>query len=84
LGPLRDQFSKAQIQGTNDLAKWVELSSNIFFDFQAGIIREPSKNGANLYKVDGSNDIGITGAAPSNRFAQDSASTYNLDFDLKG
>uniref|UniRef100_UPI00311999E3 hypothetical protein n=2 Tax=Mesomycoplasma ovipneumoniae TaxID=29562 RepID=UPI00311999E3 len=42
LGPLRDQFSKAQIQGTNDLAKWVELSSNIFFDFQAGIIREPS------------------------------------------
>ncbi|WP_341433586.1 hypothetical protein, partial [Mesomycoplasma ovipneumoniae] len=41
-------------------------------------------NGANLYKVDGSNDIGITGAAPSNRFAQDSASTYNLDFDLKG
>ncbi|VEU71640.1 DUF1410 domain [Mesomycoplasma ovipneumoniae] len=84
LGPLRDQFSKAQIQGTNDLAKWVELSSNIFFDFQAGIIREPSKNGTNLYKVDGSNDIGITGAAPSNRFAQDSSSTYNLDFDLKG
>ncbi|WP_337896250.1 hypothetical protein [Mesomycoplasma ovipneumoniae] len=84
LGPLRDQFSKAQIHGTNDLAKWVELSSNIFFDFQAGIIREPSKNGGNLYKVDGSNDIGITGAAPSNRFAQDSASTYNLDFDLKG
>ncbi len=84
LGPLRDQFSKAQIQGTNDLAKWVELSSNIFFDFQAGIICEPSKNGTNLYKVDGSNDIGITGAAPSNRFAQDSSSTYNLDFDLKG
>ncbi|WP_337899055.1 hypothetical protein [Mesomycoplasma ovipneumoniae] len=86
LNPLRDQFSKAQIHGTNDLAKWVELSSNIFFDFQAGIIREPSKNGGNLYKVDGSNDIGITGAAPSNRFAQDSASasTYNLDFDLKG
>ncbi|WP_341491260.1 hypothetical protein [Mesomycoplasma ovipneumoniae] len=42
LEPLRNQFSRAQIQGVNDLGSWVDLSSNIFFSTQANLIRDLS------------------------------------------
>ncbi|MDO6829977.1 hypothetical protein [Mesomycoplasma ovipneumoniae] len=85
LEPLRNQFSRAQIQGVNDLASWVDLSSNIFFETQKTLIRDsttPTRQ--SLYKVDGSNDNGISRATDYNSFKRDSSLIYNLDFDVKG
>ncbi|WP_341515216.1 hypothetical protein [Mesomycoplasma ovipneumoniae] len=85
LEPLRNQFSRAQIQGVNDLASWVDLSSNIFFETQKTLIRDsttPTRQ--SLYKVDGSNDNGISRATNYNSFRRDSSNIYNLDFDVKG
>ncbi|MDW2930138.1 hypothetical protein [Mesomycoplasma ovipneumoniae] len=85
LAPLRNQFSKAQITGVSDLGNWVELSANIFFETQKTLIRDsttPVRQA--LYKVDGSNDTGISNATNYNSFRRDSGFIYNLDFDLKG
>ncbi|MHA0296814.1 zinc ribbon domain-containing protein [Mesomycoplasma ovipneumoniae] len=85
LEPLKDQFSKAQITGVSDLGNWVDLSSKIFFDLQKTLIRDsttPTRQ--QLYKVDGSNDTGISNVAKYNSFRRDSGFIYNLDFDLKG
>ncbi|WNM16185.1 hypothetical protein [Mesomycoplasma ovipneumoniae] len=85
LAPLRNQFSKAQITGVSDLGNWVELSANIFFENQKTLIRDsttPVRQA--LYKVDGSNDTGISNATNYNSFRRDSGFIYNLDFDLKG
>ncbi|VEU71656.1 DUF1410 domain [Mesomycoplasma ovipneumoniae] len=85
LAPLRNQFSRAQIRGVNDLDSWVDLSSNIFFSSQASLIRDLSTpNRQTLYRVDGSNDNGISRATDYNSFKQDSSLIYNLDFDVKG
>ncbi|MDW2918741.1 hypothetical protein, partial [Mesomycoplasma ovipneumoniae] len=85
LEPLRNQFSRAQIQGVNDLGSWVDLSSNIFFSTQANLIRDLSTpNRQTLYRVDGSNDNGITNINNYNSFKRDSSGIYNLDFDVKG
>ncbi|MHA0322900.1 hypothetical protein [Mesomycoplasma ovipneumoniae] len=85
LAPLKNQFSKAQITGVSDLGNWVELSANIFFETQKTLIRDsttPVRQA--LYKVDGSNDTGISNATNYNSFRRDSGFIYNLDFDLKG
>ncbi|WP_341495407.1 hypothetical protein [Mesomycoplasma ovipneumoniae] len=85
LAPLRNQFSRAQIRGVNDLDSWVDLSSNIFFSSQASLIRDLSTpNRQTLYRVDGSNDNGISRATDYNSFKRDSSGIYNLDFDVKG
>ncbi|MDW2931468.1 hypothetical protein [Mesomycoplasma ovipneumoniae] len=85
LAPLRNQFSRAQIRGVNDLDSWVDLSSNIFFSSQASLIRDLSTpTRQSLYKVDGSNDNGISRATDYNSFKRDSSLIYNLDFDVKG
>ncbi|MDW2929457.1 hypothetical protein R7X75_03370 [Mesomycoplasma ovipneumoniae] len=85
LAPLKNKFSKAQITGVSDLGNWVELSANIFFETQKTLIRDsttPVRQA--LYKVDGSNDTGISNATNYNSFRRDSGFIYNLDFDLKG
>ncbi|MHA0284071.1 hypothetical protein, partial [Mesomycoplasma ovipneumoniae] len=85
LAPLRNQFSKAQITGVSDLGNWVELSANIFFETQKTLIRDSTTPvRQTLYKVDGSNDTGISNATNYNSFRRDSGFIYNLDFDLKG
>ncbi len=86
LEPLRNQFSRAQIRGVDDLSSWVDLSGNIFFDLQKTLIRDLSTvNRQILYRVDGSNDNGITRTTVNyNSFRNDSSTIYNLDFDLKG
>ncbi|MDW2924576.1 hypothetical protein [Mesomycoplasma ovipneumoniae] len=86
LAPLKGQFSRAQIRGVDDLGSWVDLSGNIFFDLQKTLIRDLSTvNRQILYRVDGSNDNGITRTTVHyNSFRQDSSLIYNLDFDLKG
>ncbi|WNM15502.1 hypothetical protein [Mesomycoplasma ovipneumoniae] len=85
LAPLKDQFSRAQIQGTNDLAKWIELSSNIRFDNQSGIIKNPgSLNNQPTYKVDAINDDGSSAwSRATNQWTANNSSSYNLDFDVK-
>ncbi|WP_341517456.1 hypothetical protein [Mesomycoplasma ovipneumoniae] len=85
LAPLKDQFSRAQIRGVDDLGSWVNLSSNIFFNLQTTLIRDsttPTRQ--QLYKVDGSNDNGISNVIKYNSFRRDGGTIYNLDFDLKG
>ncbi len=85
LAPLKDRFTRAQIRGVSDLDKWVELSANIFFETQKTLIRDsttPTRQA--LYKVDGSNDVGISRATNYNSFRQDLSNIYNLDFDVKG
>ncbi|MDW2927382.1 hypothetical protein, partial [Mesomycoplasma ovipneumoniae] len=85
LAPLKDRFTRAQIRGVSDLGNWVELSANIFFETQKTLIRDsttPTRQ--TLYKVDGSNDVGISRATNYNSFRQDLSNIYNLDFDVKG
>ncbi|WP_337902219.1 hypothetical protein, partial [Mesomycoplasma ovipneumoniae] len=85
LAPLKDRFTRAQIKGVGDLGNWVELSANIFFETQKTLIRDsttPTRQA--LYKVDGSNDVGISRATNYNSFRQDLSNIYNLDFDVKG
>uniref|UniRef100_UPI00083E7322 hypothetical protein n=1 Tax=Mesomycoplasma ovipneumoniae TaxID=29562 RepID=UPI00083E7322 len=85
LAPLKDQFRRAQIQGANDLAKWVELSSNIRFDNQSGVIQNPgSANNQSTYKVDATNDDGSSvWSRTTNQWTANNSSSYNLDFDVK-
>ncbi|WNM16195.1 hypothetical protein [Mesomycoplasma ovipneumoniae] len=85
LAPLRNKFSKAQITGVNGLGNWVDLSSNIFFNFQSTLIRDQSTPARQaLYGVDGSNDAGVSRTTNYNSFRQDSGIIYSLDFDVKG
>ncbi|UVO15888.1 hypothetical protein [Mesomycoplasma ovipneumoniae] len=84
LAPLKNHFSRAQIQGTNDLAKWIELSSNIRFDIQREIIKNPgSANNQPTYKVDATNDDGTFFSLIKNQWTANNSSAYNLDFDVK-
>ncbi|MDW2923854.1 hypothetical protein [Mesomycoplasma ovipneumoniae] len=84
LAPLKNHFSRAQIQGTNDLAKWIELSSNIRFDIQREIIKNPSSaNNQPTYKVDATNDDGTFFSLIKNQWTANNSSSYNLDFDVK-
>ncbi|MDW2923044.1 hypothetical protein R7X40_03045, partial [Mesomycoplasma ovipneumoniae] len=85
LAPLKNKFSKAQITGVNGLGSWVDLSSNIFFNFQSTLIRDQSTPARQaLYGVDGSNDAGVSRTTNYNSFRQDSGIIYSLDFDVKG
>ncbi|WP_230577091.1 DUF1410 domain-containing protein [Mesomycoplasma ovipneumoniae] len=85
LAPLKNKFSKAQITGVNGLGSWVDLSSNIFFNFQSTLIRDQSTPQRQaLYGVDGSNDAGVSRTTNYNSFRQDSGIIYSLDFDVKG
>ncbi|WNM14660.1 hypothetical protein [Mesomycoplasma ovipneumoniae] len=87
LSSLKDNFDYAKITGVSDLDKWVELSSKILFSDQKDVIKDPSSTEMrrSIYKVDGSNDDGLTTAKPSpNHFKMDSSLIYNLDFAVKG
>ncbi|WP_337903935.1 hypothetical protein [Mesomycoplasma ovipneumoniae] len=85
LAPLKNKFSKAQITGVNGLGSWVDLSSNIFFNFQSTLIRDQSTPARQaLYGVDGSNDAEVSRTTNYNSFRQDSGIIYSLDFDVKG
>ncbi|WP_337903600.1 hypothetical protein, partial [Mesomycoplasma ovipneumoniae] len=84
LAPLKDQFTKAGFASNNDINKWVELSSNIRFDNQRAIIKNPgSSNNQSTYKVDATNDVGTLLSRPTNQWTADNSNSYNLDFDVK-
>ncbi|WP_069096723.1 DUF1410 domain-containing protein [Mesomycoplasma ovipneumoniae] len=85
LTPLKDQFTKANFTSNSDINKWVELSSNIRFDNQSGVIKNPgSLNNHATYKVDATNDDGSsTWSRTTNQWRANNSSSYNLDFDVK-
>ncbi|MHA0283376.1 hypothetical protein ACXYWU_03455, partial [Mesomycoplasma ovipneumoniae] len=84
LTPLKDRFTKAGFTSNSDINKWVELSSNIRFDNQRGIIKNPgSPNNQSTYKVDATNDDGTLWSRTMNRWTANNSSSYNLDFDVK-
>ncbi|MHA0298159.1 hypothetical protein [Mesomycoplasma ovipneumoniae] len=84
LTPLKDRFTKAGFTSNSDINKWVELSSNIRFDNQRGIIKNPgSPNNQLTYKVDATNDDGTLWSRTMNQWTADNSSSYNLDFDVK-
>ncbi|MHA0261537.1 hypothetical protein [Mesomycoplasma ovipneumoniae] len=84
LSPLKHQFPNANFTSNNDINKWVELSSNIRFDNQRGIIKNPgSANNQSTYKVDATNDDGTLWSRTMNRWTANNSGSYNLDFDVK-
>ncbi|WNM13186.1 hypothetical protein [Mesomycoplasma ovipneumoniae] len=85
LAPLKDQFHNANIRSEDDIKKWIELSSNIRFDIQTGVIKNPgSTNIRSIYKVDATNDDGSsTWSKPSNQWKANNSTFYNLDFGVK-
>ncbi|MDW2891557.1 hypothetical protein, partial [Mesomycoplasma ovipneumoniae] len=85
LAPLKDQFTKANFTSNSDIDKWVELSSNIRFDNQSGVIKNPgSANNHSTYKVDATNDDGSSLLSrTTNQWTADNSNSYNLDFDVK-
>ncbi|WP_341515656.1 hypothetical protein [Mesomycoplasma ovipneumoniae] len=84
LSPLKHQFPNANFTSNNDINKWVELSSNIRFDNQRGIIKNPgSPNNRSTYKVDATNDEGTLWSRTLNRWTANNSRSYNLDFDVK-
>ncbi|WP_337896007.1 hypothetical protein [Mesomycoplasma ovipneumoniae] len=84
LSPLKHQFPNANFTSNNDINKWVELSSNIRFDNQRGIIKNPgSVNNQSTYKVDATNDEGTLWSRTLNRWTANNSRSYNLDFDVK-
>ncbi|MDW2925196.1 hypothetical protein R7Y11_03275 [Mesomycoplasma ovipneumoniae] len=84
LSPLKHQFPNANFTSNNDINKWVELSSNIRFDNQRGIIKNPgSANNQSTYKVDATNDDGTLWSRTMNRWTANNSRSYNLDFDVK-
>ncbi|WNM14521.1 hypothetical protein [Mesomycoplasma ovipneumoniae] len=84
LAPLKDQFTNANFKSDSDINKWVELSSNIRFDIQKGVIQNPgSANNRSTYKVDATNDDGTLWSLTKNQWTADNSSSYNLDFDVK-
>ncbi|WP_337905166.1 hypothetical protein [Mesomycoplasma ovipneumoniae] len=84
LSPLKHQFPNANFTSNNDINKWVELSSNIRFDNQREIIKNPgSPNNRSTYKVDATNDEGTLWSRTLNRWTANNSRSYNLDFDVK-
>ncbi|MDW2907947.1 hypothetical protein R7V47_02915, partial [Mesomycoplasma ovipneumoniae] len=84
LTPLKDRFTKAGFASSTDINKWIELSSNIRFDNQRAIIKNPgSSNNQSTYKVDATNDDGTLYSLIKNQWTADNSSSYNLDFDVK-
>ncbi|UVO15288.1 hypothetical protein KW512_00110 [Mesomycoplasma ovipneumoniae] len=84
LSSLKDRFDKAKFQN-DDINKWVELSSDVRFDNQSGVIKNPgSLNNHPTYKVDATNDDGSSIYSRStNQWTSNNSSSYNLDFDVK-
>ncbi|MDW2906464.1 hypothetical protein R7V41_02420, partial [Mesomycoplasma ovipneumoniae] len=85
LTPLKDKFANANFTSDSDINKWVELSSNVHFDIQNAIIKNPgSTNLHSTYKVDATNDDGSSNLnVPTNRWRSNDSNNYNLDFDVK-
>ncbi|WNM17071.1 hypothetical protein RNM28_02800 [Mesomycoplasma ovipneumoniae] len=84
LAPLKDQFTKAGFTSNSDINKWIELSSNIRFDNQRAIIKNPgSSNNQSTYKVDATNDDGTDFSLIKNQWRANNSNSYNLDFDVK-
>ncbi|WP_069098739.1 DUF1410 domain-containing protein [Mesomycoplasma ovipneumoniae] len=85
LAPLKDKFANANFTSDSDINKWVELSSNIHFDIQNAIIKNPgSTNLHSTYKVDATNDDWSSNwNVPTNRWRSNDSNNYNLDFDVK-
>ncbi|MDO6826186.1 hypothetical protein Q4516_02605 [Mesomycoplasma ovipneumoniae] len=84
LAPLKDQFTKAGFTSNSDINKWIELSSNIRFDNQRAIIKNPgASNNQSTYKVDATNDDGTAFSLIKNQWRANNSSSYNLDFDVK-
>ncbi|MDO6829637.1 hypothetical protein [Mesomycoplasma ovipneumoniae] len=84
LAPLKDQFTKAGFASSTDINKWIELSSNIRFDNQRAIIKNPgSSDNQSTYKVDATNDDGTLYSLIKNQWTADNSRQYNLDFDVK-
>ncbi|MDW2931537.1 hypothetical protein, partial [Mesomycoplasma ovipneumoniae] len=84
LAPLKDKFTKAGFASSTDINKWIELSSDIRFDNQRAIIRNPgSPNNQSTYKVDATNDDGTFLSLIKNQWTADNSRSYNLDFDVK-
>ncbi|WP_341495412.1 hypothetical protein [Mesomycoplasma ovipneumoniae] len=84
LAPLKDQFTKAGFTSNSDINKWIELSSNIRFDNQRAIIKNPgTSNNQSTYKVDATNDDGTAFSLIKNQWRANNSSSYNLDFDVK-
>ncbi|MDW2835718.1 hypothetical protein R7U59_02475 [Mesomycoplasma ovipneumoniae] len=85
LAPLKDQFDKANIRSEDDIKKWIELSSDVRFDNQTEVIKNPgSQNNHSTYKVDATNDDGSSNwNVPTNQWRSNNSSNYNLDFDVK-
>ncbi|MDW2920263.1 hypothetical protein, partial [Mesomycoplasma ovipneumoniae] len=84
LTPLKNKFTKAGFASSTDINKWIELSSNIRFDNQREIIKNPgSSNNQSTYKVDATNDDGTLYSLIKNQWTADNSSSYNLDFDVK-
>ncbi|WP_341491764.1 DUF1410 domain-containing protein [Mesomycoplasma ovipneumoniae] len=85
LTPLKDKFANANFTSDSDINKWVELSSNVRFDIQNAIIKNPgSTNLHSTYKVDATNDDGSSNwNVPTNRWRSNDSNNYNLDFDVK-
>ncbi|WP_337904338.1 hypothetical protein [Mesomycoplasma ovipneumoniae] len=84
LAPLKDQFMKAGFASSTDINKWIELSSNIRFDNQRAIIKNPgTSNNQSTYKVDATNDDGTAFSLIKNQWTADNSRQYNLDFDVK-
>ncbi|MDW2919574.1 hypothetical protein R7X12_03620, partial [Mesomycoplasma ovipneumoniae] len=84
LAPLKDQFTKAGFTSNSDINKWIELSSNIRFDNQRAIIKNPgSSNNQSTYKVDATNDDGTAFSLIKNQWRANNSNSYNLDFDVK-
>ncbi|MDW2930768.1 hypothetical protein R7X80_02810 [Mesomycoplasma ovipneumoniae] len=84
LAPLKDKFTKAGFASSTDINKWIELSSDIRFDNQRAIIKNPgSPNNQSTYKVDATNDDGTSLSLIKNQWTADNSRSYNLDFDVK-
>ncbi|MHA0315046.1 hypothetical protein [Mesomycoplasma ovipneumoniae] len=85
LTPLKDQFRNANFRSDSDINEWVQLSSNIRFDNQRGIIKNPgSPNNRSRYKVDATNDDGSSvWSRTTNQWTANNSNSYNLDFDVK-
>ncbi|MDO6857442.1 hypothetical protein Q4504_03105, partial [Mesomycoplasma ovipneumoniae] len=85
LSPLKHKFPNANFTSNSDINKWVELSSNIRFDIQSAIIKNPgSSNNRSTYKVDATNDDGSSlWSRTTNQWTANNSNSYNLDFDVK-
>ncbi|MBG0731053.1 hypothetical protein [Mycoplasma sp. 'Moose RK'] len=51
LNVLKNRFENAKTSGKDDLTSWIELSSKIFFDSQADIIKNPSESPTKINNI---------------------------------